>query len=125
MTRTFTLVRDEDITGVSGTGRVAVGAQFDDGMVVLHWEGDPYTTTTMHPGGTDSILYIHGHGGKTRIVWDDETPLTPFDDKDFSFLYTVLELPDDNFLCLHMSARKLLGKLRAFSGRIPRQKSVP
>lgn len=124
MTRTFKLIRDQDVTGVSGTGRVSVGALFDDGMAVLHWEGDPHTTTTLHPGGTQSILDIHGHNGKTRLVWDDEEPVVPFDDKDVSFLYTVLELPDDNFLSLHLSARKLLGKIRAMRARVPHQKSV-
>lgn len=33
--RTFVLVRYEDVTGVTGTGDIAEGAQFDNGAVVL------------------------------------------------------------------------------------------
>jgi len=37
--RVFELVRDEDVSGVSGVGRVAVGAVFPSGRVVLEWLG--------------------------------------------------------------------------------------
>src|SRR5215831_18898658 len=37
--RMFHLLRDEDPSGVSGVGRVAVGAVFPSGKVVLEWLG--------------------------------------------------------------------------------------
>src|SRR5690606_1601983 len=44
MTRTFQLQRDQDISGVSGTGNVADGAQFPDGTVALRWRGERAST---------------------------------------------------------------------------------
>jgi hypothetical protein len=35
--RVFQLMRDEDVSGVSGVGRVAVGVVFPSGKVVLEW----------------------------------------------------------------------------------------
>ena len=67
--RTFHLLRLEDESGVSGTGWVAEGAIFSNGWVVLVW-----------PTGTPSLNFyesiaavnaVHGHGGLTRIVYDD------------------------------------------------------
>jgi len=63
----FLLVRDEDVTGVSGTGVVAQGVEFHDGTVVLRWLG-PNPTTVVHER-IESVQAVHGHGGKTRIVW--------------------------------------------------------
>jgi hypothetical protein len=68
--RPFVLVRDTDISGVSGVGVVANGIQWPDGQAVIHWTGSTYPTTTPHPGGMESVLAVHGHGGATRIVWE-------------------------------------------------------
>jgi len=67
----FVMVRDEDVSGVSGTGIVAEGVKFSDGVCVIHWCGE-YPTSTVHERGIDSILAIHGHEGRTRIEWLDE-----------------------------------------------------
>ena len=45
--RTFRLIRHEDVAGVSGTGHVADGVQFEDGTAVVQWRGK-FTTTTVH-----------------------------------------------------------------------------
>lgn len=66
--RAFELHRDEDPSGVSGTGVVAEGVEFTSGTVVLHWLG-PWPSTTIHNRGIDAIHHIHGHGGSTRVVW--------------------------------------------------------
>lgn len=68
--RLFHLERDTDVTGVSGTGRVADGVQWPDGTVALRWIGD--RPSTVHWGSVDDVAAIHGHGGATRIVWADE-----------------------------------------------------
>lgn len=67
--RTFTLRRDTDVTGVSGTGDVAEGVQFSDGVVVIRWRGVHASTVTW--ASIDSALAIHGHDGKTQIIWND------------------------------------------------------
>jgi hypothetical protein len=65
--RTFELHRDTDETGISGTGRIAEGAVFEDGTCVLRW------VTAQRSAGVyeslASLLAIHGHGGKTRVVY--------------------------------------------------------
>ncbi|MFJ9657589.1 hypothetical protein ACIRPR_06425 [Streptomyces griseoflavus] len=70
--RLFHLERDTDVTGVSGTGRVADGVQWPDGTVALRWIGDRPSTTVW--GSVDDVAAIHGHGGATRIVWAEEQP---------------------------------------------------
>ena len=67
--RRFWLVRQEDPSGVSGIGTVAEGAVFSDARVVLSW--------LTHGGSLgiyssmESLEEIHGHGGKTQVVWID------------------------------------------------------
>lgn len=65
----FDLVRDTDISGISGTGKVAEGVIFSDGHAAIHWLGT-WPTTTPHPS-IASIKAVHGHGGATRIVLND------------------------------------------------------
>jgi len=67
--RSFLLVRDEDETGVSGTGVVAWGALFPDGRAVMRWCTD--TASTAVYDSIADVETIHGHGGKTHIEWAD------------------------------------------------------
>lgn len=69
--RRFKLVRQVDVSGVSGTGVVAEGVEWSDGSVALHWRGRWPTTTVYETGGVEAVLAIHGHQGATQIVWDD------------------------------------------------------
>lgn len=66
--RRFELHRTEDMSGVSGVGVVAEGVEFSDASAVIHWFGE-WPTTTVHPEGIVSINAIHGHNGRTKIVW--------------------------------------------------------
>lgn len=68
--RTFRLVREDDVTGYSGTGVVCEGVEFSSGVAVIHWIVGDYRTTTIHPDGVRSVVSIHGHGGATRLVFD-------------------------------------------------------
>lgn len=70
--RRFVLRRHEDVTGLSGTGDVAQGCVFDDGVAVVRWMTDWPTSVVWHDRGADAIEHIHGHGGKTEVVWLDE-----------------------------------------------------
>lgn len=62
--RLFRLVRDEDESGVSGTGHVADGVIWHDGTCTVHWRTAHTSTTVYRDFAT--VLAIHGHGGKTR-----------------------------------------------------------
>lgn len=68
--RAFLMVRDEDETGISGTGVVAEGVEFLDGTVVIRWQthGDDHHSTVVWASLADAQA-IHGHGGKTRFVF--------------------------------------------------------
>jgi hypothetical protein len=70
--RRFELHRDRDATGISGTGIVAQGAQFDDGTCVLRWLSEHRSTAVY--ASADDVELIHGHGGQTRLVWLDPPP---------------------------------------------------
>lgn len=67
--RAFLLIRDEDVTGISGTGVVAEGVEFSDGVVALRWTSQFPTSVVFHERGIESVKAIHGHNGKTRIEW--------------------------------------------------------
>lgn len=65
----FHLVRNEDVSGMSGTGIVAEGVRFTNGKCVMFWK-----TATSSMGVYDSVTHvieIHGHEGRTRIEWLD------------------------------------------------------
>jgi hypothetical protein len=68
--RRFRLVRDRDITGISGTGHIADGILWNDGTAEIRWLGD-WPTTQHHDRGYPSIQHINGHGGATRVDWMD------------------------------------------------------
>jgi hypothetical protein len=70
MARRFHLERDVDETGISGTGRIAEGVQFSSGWCSMIWLTQ-YFSVVVYPD-VESVVLIHGHGGKTRLVWDDE-----------------------------------------------------
>lgn len=66
--RTFRVVRHVDVSGVSGTGTVAEGVEFDDGQVVICWLSKYHSI-----GVFDNLLClqkIHGHNGDTEVVFD-------------------------------------------------------
>ena len=68
--RLFVLRRDVDTSGVSGTGIVAEGVEFTDGTVALRWLSD--TPSTILHSSLDNVYAIHGHDGKTRVLFRDE-----------------------------------------------------
>lgn len=72
--RAFRLVRDTDVTGVSGTGVVAEGVEFSSGVVALTWLTDWPTSVVFHDRGMASVEAIHGHNGSTRVVFDSPEP---------------------------------------------------
>lgn len=72
--RRFKLHRHDDVTGVSGTGIVAEGIVFSDGVTVIRWRGRHASTVVW--GSIQSAIEIHGHGGATEFRWLDDAPAT-------------------------------------------------
>lgn len=64
----FHLERNEDETGISGVGIIAEGAQFADGRCVMCWLTVVASMGFYH--SVEDIIAIHGHGGKTVLIWD-------------------------------------------------------
>ena len=67
--RLFELQRDIDVSGASGTGRVAQGVVFDDGTCSMRWTTS--TNSTCLYNSLADLERIHGHDGKTRVVMLD------------------------------------------------------
>lgn len=68
--RRFRLFRHEDETGISGDGVVAEGVEFSDGTVALRWCTGEHNSTVIW-NKIESVEAIHGHNGKTEVVWID------------------------------------------------------
>lgn len=69
--RVFVLRRREDETGVSGVGDVAWGVLFPDGVVVTRWCVSAVRQTCVW-NSLEHVEAVHGHGGKTEVVFLDE-----------------------------------------------------
>jgi hypothetical protein len=68
--RTFWLDRRTDVTGASGTGHVADGVLWPDGTVTIKWLGR-YASEVSWPQGMTAVEAIHGHDGRTTVIWHD------------------------------------------------------
>jgi hypothetical protein len=69
-TKVFKLERTEDISDVSGVGVVADGVVFPDGVSVLRWRTAGGSTAVYD--SIESLQKIHGHDGRTKIVYGKE-----------------------------------------------------
>jgi hypothetical protein len=67
--RRFVMVRERDLTGVSGTGIVAEGAMFSNGLSIIRWVREPHAVG-MYQSVSD-LIAVHGHGGATQIHFID------------------------------------------------------
>jgi hypothetical protein len=70
--RRFILDRVEDVSGVSGTGKVAEGVEFSTGKVAVTWVTE-HRSTTVYDSMAE-VEAIHGHGGRTVIKYLDLSP---------------------------------------------------
>lgn len=65
----FFLMRKQDVNGISGTGIVARGVIFPkDGKVAMEWESK-YDTISIF-SSIDEVIQIHGHEGRTVLMFD-------------------------------------------------------
>jgi hypothetical protein len=65
--RLFLLQRTIDVSGISGTGIVAEGVVFSDGSVAMRWATE--VASTVIYAQLDDVIFVHGHGGNTRVVF--------------------------------------------------------
>lgn len=70
--RVFRLHRVVDETGISGTGLIADGVLFSDGTCALRWLTKRRSTALYDSLAT--LVEIHGHGGKTKVIFEVEGP---------------------------------------------------
>ena len=68
--RNFVLRRIEDESGISGIGDVAEGVEFSNGKCALCWITQ-YRSVAIYDSVRE-LEAIHGHDGKTVIVWENE-----------------------------------------------------
>lgn len=87
--RRFFLQRDDDVSGVSGTGVVADGIAFGKALEILWPDGERtelpsgWVRMTWRNELSSTALYrsaelverVHGHGGATKVVWIDPEPV--------------------------------------------------
>lgn len=72
--RTFTLWRESDASGVSGTGMVLEGTLFSTGVVVVHWLTPPPRGSIAIFDSLQQLLSIHVHPhpeNRTVVAFDD------------------------------------------------------
>ena len=68
-------MRNEDVHGVSGTGKVADVFEASNGKCIVVWIS-PHSSTNIY----DNVKHVestHSHGGKSLVVWDYESPAEP------------------------------------------------
>lgn len=76
--RTFTLIRSQDLSGISGIGVIAKGIA-EKKRAILIWTSlatladgsKKVISTKTYFKCWEDIVLLHGHGGKTILSWDD------------------------------------------------------
>lgn len=68
--KAFYLLRHVDVHKNSGTGVVAEGIIFDNGMCAMAWLSDVKTVTSF-PGIT-AVMKLHSHEGLTEVIIQDQ-----------------------------------------------------
>ena len=69
--RRFELVRETDVSGVSGTGVVAQGVVFWDGAAAMRWLEPVGHQSTSFYTDIEDVTAIHGHNGATKVRFID------------------------------------------------------
>lgn len=70
--RRFYLLRFQDETGISATGRVLEGMLMPSGKVIVEWRPPHATITIFNSLEEFRALHVDAHPSKNQIVWIDE-----------------------------------------------------
>ena len=103
----FYLKREEDESGISGTGRVAQGFVFDNGKVAVTWLSEHPSVTIYDNIG--EVHAIHGHGGKTSVEFEPDYKRACNEMKSFIDNFSLPDLAKDK-LPTEGAAAKLIIK---------------
>lgn len=76
MQRRFVFLREDDPTGISGTGKVVEGVMYSDGRCAYRWMTDHRTDQSADD--VETLEKVHGHNGRTRIVFLDDPDGNPY-----------------------------------------------
>lgn len=78
--RSFTVDRGYDESGVSGTGTVIEGVEFENGRIVLHWLGEPGSIVLWDCFEDFWAINVASHpSNRTRVVFSDGEILSQTD----------------------------------------------
>lgn len=72
--RTFEVIRTADVSGVSGTGKIAEGVVFEHGQCVLRWctTKAPNSFVFFNSHADFLVIHCYSHPGNgTKIVYSD------------------------------------------------------
>jgi hypothetical protein len=76
-TSTSTDISADTSAGTDAVGKtLAEGVEWSDGGVALRWRG-PWPSTSTWDAGVESVLAVHGTGGRTTIHWLPGAPDVP------------------------------------------------
>lgn len=68
----FSLIRKNDVSGVSGTGLVVDGVIFVDGKTVVNWRSDTPSICIYNTFDEFKKIHIDSHPkNRSKIVWYD------------------------------------------------------
>lgn len=65
----FYLMRHQDLSGLSGTGIIAIGVVYPNGKAHMQWVS--YKTSFEMHDSVENLIDIHSHGGATELLWGD------------------------------------------------------
>ena len=68
--KTFSVIRQNDESGVSGTGKVLEGVVFKDGTTVIRWcvDGQPNSTAIYESFEAFKAIHIDSHPTNETII---------------------------------------------------------
>jgi len=70
--RRFVFIRNEDLSGVSGTGEIAEGCELSNGKIVFSWLTNLGSVAVYD--NIKTLIAIHGHEGRGHVEWLDPDP---------------------------------------------------
>lgn len=66
----FYLIREKDVSGVSGVGVVAIGVVWPSEKVTIEWIVSDIESQTTYDN-IDELIRVHGHEGSTHVMMGD------------------------------------------------------